>query len=204
MFPVNITAVKLPAETHTDYWSEMIKVVEKGGDNAFSEGKRLEDLRNEKISRITDPGNLFETNFFDGSMTLGEIRYEMGISAYIYSDYELTLLAKLIDLEMGASWAPDWAKKAVGSVVLNRVNSPSFPNSIKDVIFQPGQYYSCDSKLFLSRVPSQKSMDIAKELLNKGGTLPSNVIFQANFRQGSGVYSSYYDPVLGNWTYFCY
>jgi hypothetical protein len=29
------------------------------------------------------------------------------------------------------------------------------------------------------------------------------VVFQANFRQGSGTHTSYYDRLLGS-TYFCY
>lgn len=191
-------------ENKTDYYSQMIEVVKKGGDNALSEGKKLEDLRNEKISQMTNPGNLVETHFFDGSMSLGEIRYEMGLSARIYDDNDILLLSKLIDLEMGANWAPDWAKYAVGSVVLNRVDSPRFPNTIYGVIFQPYQYYSHHQSLFWNRVPSEKSKQIARELLDKGSTLPSNVVFQANFRQGSGVYSSYYDPYMKNRTYFCY
>ena len=42
----------------------------------------------------------------------------------------------------GGAW-PGWPSLvAVGAVVLNRVEHPSFPNSIAEVIFQPGAF-SC-------------------------------------------------------------
>lgn len=59
-------------------------------------------------------------------------------TTYVYKKSELKLLACLIQAEAG-----DQSYKgmvAVGNVVLNRVNSSSFPNTIKDVIYQKGQF----------------------------------------------------------------
>ena len=53
---------------------------------------------------------------------------------------ELALLARLISAE--ARGEPYSGQVAVGAVVLNRVEHPSFPNSIAEVIFQPGAF-SC-------------------------------------------------------------
>ena len=49
-----------------------------------------------------------------------------------------TLLAALIYCEAGAE--PYEGKVAVGAVVLNRVRSPKYPNTIKGVIYQKGQF----------------------------------------------------------------
>ncbi len=53
---------------------------------------------------------------------------------------ELALLARLISAE--ARGEPYAGQVAVGAVVLNRVEHPSFPNTIAEVIFQPGAF-SC-------------------------------------------------------------
>lgn len=53
---------------------------------------------------------------------------------------ELALLARLISAE--ARGEPYSGQVAVGAVVLNRVEHPSFPNTIAEVIFQPGAF-SC-------------------------------------------------------------
>ncbi|MEH7095591.1 cell wall hydrolase [Neobacillus vireti] len=55
-----------------------------------------------------------------------------------YSENELDLLARLVRAE--AESEPYQGKVAVACVVLNRVASPAFPNSIKEVIYQKGQF----------------------------------------------------------------
>ncbi|WP_342043560.1 cell wall hydrolase [Bacillus sp. OTU2372] len=55
-----------------------------------------------------------------------------------YSENELDLLARLVRAE--AESEPYQGKVAVACVVLNRVASSSFPNSIKEVIYQRGQF----------------------------------------------------------------
>lgn len=54
------------------------------------------------------------------------------------SDTEIDLLARLVRAE--AQTEPLEGKIAVACVVLNRVESPQFPNSIKEVIYAPGQF----------------------------------------------------------------
>lgn len=55
-----------------------------------------------------------------------------------YSKAELRLMASIINCEAGSE--PYQGKLAVGIVVMNRVSSKSFPNSIKGVIYQKGQF----------------------------------------------------------------
>ncbi len=51
---------------------------------------------------------------------------------------EVQLLARLVNAEAGLE--PYAGKVAVAAVVLNRVRSPRFPNTISGVIFQPGEF----------------------------------------------------------------
>ncbi|MDY2608485.1 MAG: cell wall hydrolase [Lachnospiraceae bacterium] len=55
-----------------------------------------------------------------------------------YTDSELRLMASIINCEAGGESYQ--GKLAVGIVVMNRVSSKSFPNSIKKVIYQKGQF----------------------------------------------------------------
>ena len=55
-----------------------------------------------------------------------------------FSDSEIDLLARLVRAE--AQTEPLEGKIAVACVVLNRVESPHFPDTIKEVIYAPGQF----------------------------------------------------------------
>lgn len=120
-----------------------------------------------------------------------------------YSESDLMLLAKVIYAEAGSDLLSDEWKMCVGEVVLNRVASPEFPNTITDVVYQPGQYHGARSGYIASLIPSERCINVAKRLLNGERMMEPSVVFQANFKQGSGVYKALYDGRLW-WTYFCY
>ena len=66
--------------------------------------------------------------------------------AQTQSDGDTYLLARLISAEArGESYE---GQVAVGAVVLNRVDHPSFPNSISGVIYQPGAFSCLDDGQF--------------------------------------------------------
>ncbi|MBP8639590.1 MAG: cell wall hydrolase [Oscillospiraceae bacterium] len=126
---------------------------------------------------------------------------ELDEESYTFDD--LMLLAKIIYAEAGSEWLSDEWKMCVGEVVLNRVASPEFPNTIKEVLDQPGQYYGANSRYFNNLLPSQRCVAAAMRLLNGERLLEPSVVFQANFIQGGGAQTAVYDKYLG-WTYFCY
>ena len=119
---------------------------------------------------------------------------------YAKVDYdELSLLARLIQSEAGSAWLDQRWKMAVGEVVLNRVASPEFPDTVAEVICQPGQYTGAIHSL----LPSYESVEAA-QLLLEGERVINNpaVVFQSNGRQGSGVFLELRDDYLGT-TYLC-
>lgn len=74
-------------------------------------------------------------------------------------------------------------QEAVGSVVLNRVASDKFPDSIPDVVFQRGQY-ACVNDGNYDRTPTERNWEVARFLLENGSQIPEGVVFQAQFKQG--------------------
>ncbi len=113
---------------------------------------------------------------------------------------DLELLAHLIYAEAGYSWMAEETLYYVGSVVLNRVNSDLYPDTLYDVIYQtdPCLQYACTVDGNIEKTPTERCYRIAEDLLRNGSVLPENVIYQAEFKQGSGVYA-FLDK-----TYFCY
>ena len=102
---------------------------------------------------------------------------------------DVMLLAKVIYAE--ATENPDLRvldRQCVGAVVMNRLRSGYYGNKLSSVVYARNQYACIYSSKFKA-TPPQECIDIAKYLLN-GETydVPSNVFYQAQFRQGSGLW----------------
>ena len=120
-----------------------------------------------------------------------------------YTQADLDLLARLIYCEMGCSWIPDEQQRKVGSVVLNRMASELYPDTLQEVIYQPGQYSPAASGWLESVTADDKARQNAQWLLENGSILPGGVLGQSTVALGT-VHSSYYDAVLGTTTYYFY
>lgn len=126
-----------------------------------------------------------------------EIIIQGEIEEETYSQEDLYLMAHVINGEAGSDYLSDTLRMYVGSVVLNRVASEDFPDTIEEVIYQKGQY-ACTWDGNFDREPTEASWEVAEKLLEEGSVLPEAVVFQASFKQGSGVY----EKIEGQ--YFCY
>lgn len=111
-------------------------------------------------------------------------------------------LARCMEAEAGIDWL-DWEIMMIGEVVLNRVNSPYFPDTVREVVLQPGQYAPFSGEYQMIN-PSQRYVELAERLLDGERVLNDpDVVWQALFEQGSSIVKLVYDPVLGSTTYFC-
>ena len=168
-------------DIQADAWEQdyMTLMMESCLNGDFEAGHRAEADRNAKIAAL--------------NLDVPEIKFD-----------ELYELSKVITSEAGSSWIPINWKMMVGEVVLNRVASVEFPNTITEVIHQRGQYSGANSQRFENLVPFEDCVEAASRLLN-GERLINNisVVFQSNHRQGSGTYLELYDSYYG-YTYLCY
>lgn len=113
---------------------------------------------------------------------------------------DIELLASLIYYEQGEPETTEDEERCylTGCVVLNRIASPEFPDTLEGVIYQTGQY-ACINKIRNGGYYGDICFEIAEGLLTYGvENVPENLVFQAQFRQGSGVYKNIYNQ------YFCY
>lgn len=76
----------------------------------------------------------------------------------------VNLLARVIAAE--AEGEPYRGQVAVGAVIMNRVQSPKFPNSLSGVIFQPHAFESVTNGLVWRRTPSTTAINAARDALN--------------------------------------
>lgn len=115
------------------------------------------------------------------------------------SPEDVDLLARLITAE--ADGEPYEGKVGVGAVVLNRVATPGFPKTIRDVIYQQGNgFYQFQpvQNGWINRPATSDSVKAAKEAL--GGADPTNgaVYFFANYSKSQWLHSRPVSKTIGN------
>lgn len=105
------------------------------------------------------------------------LTHRAGTDAYIdeavYDEDTLYWLSHIIYAESGNQ--PMLGKIAVGNVVMNRVASPKFPNTIKAVLFQKNQFSPAGSGS-IYREPNRDSV-IAAKLVMEGAVVLENALF---------------------------
>ena len=106
------------------------------------------------------------------------------LAAFKANGNETVLLAALIQAEAGGQ--PYDGKVAVGAVVMNRVKSGRYPNSIAEVIYAPGQFgpISNGSIARYLNGPSASCMQAAQDAINGYTTIGTYTHFR---RAGSNV-----------------
>ncbi len=166
---------------------------------------------NKKVATVKSAGGLV-TPVAEGTTTITATTYN-GKTAKCtvkvtkgYSDDDLFCLAAVIWQEAGSTYCSDNLQLMVGNVVLNRVKSSQFPNSIRGVITSKcayGTMYWNGVSIPNATDPITKSAiercyANAEKLLDGYRILPDNVVYQAGFVQGSGVHA------VESGQYFCY
>ena len=134
---------------------------------------------------------------------------ELWWDAYKEFSYDRDIISTVVYNE---SWygCSDRHRELVAAVVVNRVNHPLFPNDVYDVVVQKGQYhpaYANPNSYYGQRARADAKVwaecqRIATKALRGQVECPGNVIWQANFKQGKGVYETHYTSY--STSYFCY
>ncbi|MBR4158639.1 MAG: cell wall hydrolase, partial [Spirochaetia bacterium] len=78
----------------------------------------------------------------------------------------IDLLAEVIYWENWHTDKEHLAAYYTGAVVMNRVNSKAWPNTVKEVLYQKGQYST--TKLFYTKEIPQECYDMARDIYKNG------------------------------------
>ena len=114
---------------------------------------------------------------------------------YTPAESDAYLLGAIIECEAGAESYE--GKLAVGSVIMNRVKSSYFPNTVSGVIYQSGQFSPVASGRLAYRLQAGVSdgcMQAAQEVLN--GNITLSCLY---FRVNNGIISGI---VIGNHVFY--
>ena len=171
------------------YSNTIVTVLEEGnGWTMISSGSVVGYVRNEALlfgSAAVERANVTCVNGTRDAKTFEEIDAEVKAE-------EIRLLAALIYCEAGNQSYT--GKVAVGSVVMNRISSSRYPNTLKGVIYQRGQFTPAGSGK-LARVLASNSIpsacyDAAREALE--GAKPVGNALYFNTRRGSFKLGDHY------------
>ena len=111
---------------------------------------------------------------------------------------DIKLLAEVIYHENWHTDKDHLAAYYTGAVVMNRVKSDKWPNTVHDVLYQSGQY-STTKKFFTVELPAE-CYELAEKIIREGTPdVPFDVVFQSTFIQGFG---DWIDPINGE--HFCF
>ncbi|MGN1217689.1 MAG: cell wall hydrolase [Phocaeicola sp.] len=118
-----------------------------------------------------------------------------------YTDDDLFYLAAAVCREAGGE--SEEIQLLVANVVINRVNSSIYPDTIYGVLTDYRQYgmmwkYGVSFPDWADQKTIDHCYDVARRILEGERVCPDNVLFQAEFEQGSGVYKQF------DGFYFCY
>ncbi len=114
---------------------------------------------------------------------------------------ELQLLSRLIYAEAGERTYSEAYRMCVGELVLNRVASPEFPDTMEAVAYQRGQFLCVGEPEFEDLRPSRACAEAALKLLLGERRLAPQVLYRSPWQIGP-AYVRFYDRRLG-YTYFC-
>ena len=106
-----------------------------------------------------------------------------------YDEESVFWLSRIIYNESGNQIME--GKIAVGNVVMNRVNSPNFPDNIHDVLNQKNQFLPTST--LSKRTPNSSSVVAAKLVLDGAVVLPTALFFNM---KGLTCYASKYRPYV--------
>jgi len=133
---------------------------------------------------------------------------QYAVPARWWTEEDRDIIARVIYNEAGYG-CTERHMELVGAVIVNRVESPLYPDTVYGVVTQAGQYHAsyADAGSYYGRRARESDRweyccDLAERALNGEVDCPDNVLYQANFRQGAGVYE--YGYTSYSTTFFCY
>lgn len=119
-----------------------------------------------------------------------------------YSQDDIYMAAQMIYLEAKGGTYEEF--QAIATVLANRIASRSFPNTIEENIFAPGQFTVADDReWFLSKKPSKAAIRAANSVLNDGEhTFEKQVMYFRAKSAGTQWRNRKYYETIGNHCFF--
>lgn len=152
-----------------------------------------------KTSITTPPLTLY----FSRTQLLSKEQAAQAAWSYTVSKEDLLLLQKIVMAE--AEGEPYEGKVAVANVVLNRLRSANFPDTIKEVIYQKRQFSPVANGRLKRVQPNKESVDAVNAALSGVKEVPDNTYFFLSLKLAQDLtvhHSQTYVATIGNHTFY--
>ena len=106
-----------------------------------------------------------------------EVITTVQVTASGYSDWEIYEWAKIVYCEAGGE--SQLCKEYIAQVILNRINSTRFPNTVHGVIFQGRQFSPTFDGSWERKEPDQSCYDAVYTVINSPTPLTNALFFEA-------------------------
>lgn len=185
---------------------------------AIQEQKQIQAQAHQTANKLRAQGYSDSSSYIQAAKATwnaaqAEIVAYQKLSKYTYED--IRILATTVYYEAGST--TEQLRQYVAQVALNRVADSRFPNTVKGVITQPGQYNTKYAAMETAQTIKNKDTtngtynwetckNSVKQAMMGKVAMPSNVLYQANFSQGKGLWKSVYfnSGYFASTSYFCY
>lgn len=113
-------------------------------------------------------------------------------SGYVKGSGDYILLCNCVGAEAGSDWIDESEKACVAEVILNRVSSYLYPETIFDVISQPGQFQGSSNYLYLGEYSYQVTSSVirAVDMYLEDGYVNNNHGYTSFYGDGKNNYFS--------------
>lgn len=151
---------ELPAQSETVAWNEP-ETDEELTEASTSEVEVIDSWTNTEVTTenvtetpVEEPT---EPEYFDISVSISP---NENTNSLPISDEEYVILCNAVAHEAGSNWISTYDKALVAEVIMNRVYSPLFPNTIVDVLTQTYQFTGSESYVYLGDYASYVTQDV--------------------------------------------
>lgn len=113
-------------------------------------------------------------------------KFEESLSATGMSDEDFNALCKIVQAEDGHDTIE--GRIGIANVILNRVRSPLYPNTIMGVITAPGQFGPVSSGKFAAAIPSASTISAVKKAVAGANTVGNALYFHRGTSFGNRTF----------------
>lgn len=143
------------------------------------------------------------TLYFSRTELLSQKQQSQATRRYAVSEEELLLLRKIVMAE--AEGEPYQGKVAVANVVLNRLRSANFPDTITKVIYQRSQFSPVANGRLKRVNPNEETIKAVNDALSGVKEVPDNTYFFLSLKLAQDLtvhHSQEYVKTIGNHTFY--
>ena len=147
--------------------------------------------------------NPLTTLYFSRTELLSQEQQSKATRRYAVSEEELLLLQKIVMAE--AEGEPYQGKVAVANVVLNRLRSANFPDTIYKVIYQKHQFSPVANGRLKRVNPNDDSIKAVNAALSGVKEVPDNTYYFLSLKLAQDLtvhHSQEYVKTIGNHTFY--